>query len=48
MYLDLDNECTRPAETIFRDYDCILQGSGWEGVNNGMMISAPGHPLWMK
>jgi len=48
MYLDLDNECTRPAETIFEDFVCILHGSGWEGVNNGMMASAPGHPVWMK
>lgn len=48
MYLDLDNECTTPSETIFHDYDAVLQGSGWEGVNNGMMASAPGHPMWMK
>lgn len=48
MYLDLDNECMTPSETIFHDYDAVLQGSGWEGVNNGMMASAPGHPMWMK
>ncbi len=48
MYLDLDNECMTPSETIFHDYDAVLQGSGWEVVNNGMMASAPGHPMWMK
>lgn len=48
MYLDLDNECYAPAERVFKQYDLVLQGSGFEGVNNGMMASAPGHPLWMK
>lgn len=48
MYLDLDNECFVPSETIFHNYDVVLQGSGWEGVNNGMMASKPGHPMWMR
>ena len=48
LYLDLDMECYEPTEKLFKDFDVVLQGSGWEGVNNGMMASAPGHPLWMK
>ena len=47
MYLDLDNECYKPAEEAFKQYDVVLQGTGFEGVNNGMMASAPGHPLWL-
>ena len=47
MYLDLDIECYRPAENAFKHYDVVLQGTGFEGVNNGMMASAPGHPIWM-
>ena len=46
MYLDLDNECYKPAEEAFRDYDVVLQGTGFEGVNNGMMASVAGHPIW--
>ena len=48
LYLDLDNECYRPAEEAFKDYDIVLQGTGFEGVNNGMMASVPGHPLWTR
>ena len=48
LYLDLDNECYVPAEESFKDYDVVLQGTGFEGVNNGMMASAPGHPIWKE
>ena len=48
MYLDLDNECYRPAEEAFLDYDVVLQGTGFEGVNNGMMASIAGHPIWKR
>ena len=47
MYLDLDNECYSPAEAVFKDYDVVLQGTGFEGLNNGMMASRPGHPLFL-
>lgn len=48
MYLDLDNECYVPAEEAFGDYEVVLQGTGFEGVNNGMMASVAGHPIWKQ
>ena len=48
MYLDLDNECYTPAEAVYKEYDVVLQGTGFEGLNNGMMASRPGHPLFIK
>ncbi len=48
LYLDLDNECYRPAEESFQDFDVVLQGTGFEGVNNGMMASVAGHPIWKR
>lgn len=49
LYLDLDTECIRNVEGMLEGYDVVLQGHGvQERLANGMMASAPGHPLWAE
>ena len=42
LYLDLDVQCYKPSEASLQHMDLVLQGTGYEGINNALMASIPG------
>ena len=47
LYLDLDMECFDSADYTFANFDVVLQGSGFEGLTNSVVASAPGEKFWL-
>ena len=42
LYLDLDVQCYKPSDASLQHMDIVLQGTGYEGINNALMASIPG------
>jgi inositol phosphorylceramide mannosyltransferase catalytic subunit len=49
LYLDMDVECLEPVDPTLQGFQLVLQmeDEGSKSLNNAVMASAPGHPLWL-
>ena len=50
LYLDIDVECFLPTDKMLAGRDVVLQLEDVtpKSLNNAVMASVPGHPLWLK
>ncbi len=48
MYLDIDVECFRPADSLLEGWDMVLQSEypEMQDISNAILASAPNLPYW--
>jgi mannosyltransferase OCH1-like enzyme len=47
--MDMDVECLQPVDPTLAGFEAVLQmeDENPKSLNNAVMASAPGHPLWL-